>query len=141
MRKIKGVPSWYDQIGSLVPGHISRHLLGQLDPFVVPIPVRAVRLDEFCGSNAIETIDILHIDAEGSDDDVLLSLWPSGVRPRLIVMEHKHLTDPRRLDVLNLLSTAGYVTEEYRSDFLAIRKDHFELESVARLGRLFRWKR
>ncbi len=58
---------------------------GQTDK-VIQVPV--TRLDVYCRTNAITSVDFLKIDAEGHDFDVLSSFDFSSIQPRLVMVEY-----------------------------------------------------
>ena len=113
------LPYWWDQLGSFDRTHITKHLDGILEPFIVETKVLTVSLSTFIDREKIEQIDVLHIDAEGHDFRVLKSLDLSKSRPRLILIEHKHLSLDDRVDLLAFLNGGGYRIREFQSDLMA----------------------
>lgn len=115
----QNLPYWWDQLGSFDRGHITKHLDGILEPFIVQTNVKTVSLQEFVKRERLTSIDILHIDAEGHDLRVLKSLDFSEVQPQLILIEHKHLSSVDRVGLLELLNQWGYRTTLFKSDLIA----------------------
>ena len=115
----QNLPYWWDQLGSFDRGHITKHLDGILEPFIVQTNVKTVSLQEFVKRERLTSIDILHIDAEGHDFRVLKSLDFSEVQPQLILIEHKHLSSVDRVGLLELLNQWGYRTTLFKSDLIA----------------------
>jgi FkbM family methyltransferase len=115
----KSLPYWWDQLGSFDRSHITKHLDGILDPFIIETNVRTVSLRSFAEREKLASIDILHIDAEGHDFMVLQSLDLGKVQPRLILIEHKHLNPEDRAGLMELLSRWGYRSTQFQSDLVA----------------------
>lgn len=113
------LPFWYDQLGSFDRDHILKHLDGRLEPFIVARKVECATLSCVLARNHVETIDLLHIDAEGYDHEVLLQLDWKRWRPRAILFEYVHLTEQTRQECVDLLKTQGYRLAIVDYDILA----------------------
>lgn len=91
-RHIPGLPPWYDQLGSFNRDHITKHLGGALEPFIVAIDVPTLPLTELLLRHGIPRVDLLHVDAEGHDWVILSQLDLNRYKPRAILFEHAHLS-------------------------------------------------
>lgn len=93
--------------GELVTGHAS--LQANMDEHnynaFEKVGVAALTLSELCRRNAIGAVDLLSIDVEGAELDVLLGADLPTLRPKLILLEDKHLY----LDKHRFLVNSGYV--------------------------------
>lgn len=69
------------------------------------IRVEAVTLSALCSNKGIQNIDLLSIDVEGAELDVLLGADLQNLKPRLILLEDKHLYLVKH----RFLVKAGYV--------------------------------
>ena len=114
------VPHWWSQLGSFNREHISRHLDGILDPFIVETPVVTTTLSDFAKNEQLLSLDVLHIDAEGHDFEVLQSIDFDEYKPSIILIEHKHLTFEKKTAVLDRLQSNGYALRIFRSDVLGV---------------------
>lgn len=68
------------------------------------IRVKTTTLDHILGQEGVTSIDLLSIDVEGAELEVLQGLNLAHIRPRLILLEDKHLY----LSKHRLLRRAGY---------------------------------
>lgn len=117
----KRAPDWCNQLGSFDRDHIAKHLDGILEPFIVPTVVKSTRLSDFVRHEQLQRIDLLHIDAEGHDLKVLESLDFEDLVPKVILIEHKHLSVSDRLKLRELLEARGFVITSFNSDLLAVQ--------------------
>jgi FkbM family methyltransferase len=109
----------YDQLGSFDRGHIERHFNGVLTPYIVAMNVKVEPLSAVLDCSGCQRIHILHIDTEGYDLQVLLTLDLEKYKPDLLLVEHKHLSLFRKLQMKSLLTDAGYVVSNLGSDYCA----------------------
>lgn len=118
---LDNLPPWFDQLGSFDRGHISKHLAGILEPFIVSAPVQCVTLPELLQHHAIHEITIFHIDAEGHDWKILSQLDLTTHSPDLIIFEHRHLIASDRRASQSFLAEQ-YDIYDLGRDYLAIAK-------------------
>lgn len=98
--KLPGDPAWTDQIGSFDRRHVLRHVnaIPNLEQRIVPINVRVETLASVLQS--VATVDVLHVDAEGSDGMILRQVPLEGPHcPRAILFEHRHLDSEVRAEI------------------------------------------
>jgi len=87
------LPGWFDQLGSFDREHIMRHFDSKLASFIVAENVPTVSLATLLERNGIGSIDLLHIDAEGSDWMILRQLDFARYDPKIVWFEHRHLSE------------------------------------------------
>lgn len=109
----------FDQLGSFDPEHIRRHFKGVLDPYITAMNVSVVRLNDLLDSRSHTAVHVLHVDAEGSDYDVLHALDLQRFAPQIILVEHKNLSRFQRRAMRRLLLDSGYQLTDFGSDFYA----------------------
>lgn len=114
------LPRWYDQLGSFDRNHIVKHLDGLLEPYIVEVELPCTLLQDVLDRNAVQHIDLLHIDTEGYDYAVLAQFDFDRYRPAVVLYEHKHLSNELRRKARELLVTRGYTVRDHSSDTLAI---------------------
>jgi FkbM family methyltransferase len=85
------LPHWFDQLGSFDRGHIARHFWETLGPFIISTELATLPLATLLDRNRVTRMDVLHIDAEGSDWIILRQLDITAFQPKVILFEHKHL--------------------------------------------------
>lgn len=124
---IPNLPDWYDQIGSFSRNHIVKHLQGVLEPFIVESKVKVIPLSSLLRRKPVKDVHLLHVDTEGHDDEVLKTLDLRECRPLLIFVEHKHLSNVRRSEMLRLLRSHGYAVEDCGGDYFALDEQANEL--------------
>lgn len=115
------LPEWYDQLGSFDKGHISKHLNGILDPFIVSKSIQGITLETLFQKHGIRQIDLLRIDCEGHDWKILSQLDLSRFKPTLILLEMKHL-NPEELKATLLFLRNDYQVYQFEGDFLCFSK-------------------
>jgi FkbM family methyltransferase len=118
---ISGLPDWHSRIGSFSRAHITTLLGPTIEPFIVEADVQTVSLADILAEHDVESIDLLHIDAEGFDADVLAQLDFARYRPRVILIEHAHLSPLRDHRTRELFRAQGYSCTRLMADYLAIR--------------------
>ena len=72
----------------------------------------------------IDEVDVLQVDAEGTDDQVIYHCDLERSRPRVINYESANLAQSRRNALERFLEERGYVLADYRTDTLAILKEN-----------------
>lgn len=101
------------------------------------VSVAAVTLAELCADKKISEVDLLSIDVEGAELDVLMGASLATLRPRLILLEDKHLY----LFKHRFLVNAGYVlAQRHNRNCWYIRKGE-PLPEVPLSQKLKLWKR
>jgi hypothetical protein len=79
--------------------------------------------DLICEVGLAESLDWLHLDVEGIDADLVLSLDPSRIKlPDLIIYESLNLKDEKKQEVYDWLSNNGYLFKEAGWNTIAHKK-------------------
>jgi FkbM family methyltransferase len=114
----KGLPDWYDGIGSFSREEVLSHAghIPDIESRLVATEVPVLTLDTLCRRHGIDRLDLLLIDAEGHDWEIIRHLDLASVRPRLLVYEHYHLSRGDRAACREHLHRAGYETMEEHFD-------------------------
>jgi FkbM family methyltransferase len=129
IHSIPNLPGWFDQLGSFDKEHILKHLGGVLEPFIIECKVQVCPLSDALARNGIQEVHLLHVDTEGHDYEVLKSLDFAEHMPLLIFVEHKHLSEAKKTEMLHLLQEHGYSVRDCGSDYFAVNE-----KADARLG-------
>jgi len=118
----------YHQVGSLNPDLLKTHLtwFTGAEHRIVSEPVRCVTFTELCEKNDVTAVDLLHVDAEGSDGEILEQVNRTRIRPAVVLYEHVHLTDADRATTSARLHAAEYETMTVGPDTLAVRREALE---------------
>jgi FkbM family methyltransferase len=104
------LPYWYDQIGSLHEQIILSHRddIPNIEDYIVAEPVDCITFETLVETHAISRIDVILIDAEGSDLHVLQQIDFYRFSPKLVIYEHKHLSAADKQTARQLLKARGY---------------------------------
>ena len=120
-----GDPDWVEQIASLDRDVVLRHTyaMPDLEGRIVPTEVETVRLPSLLTREGIASVDVMHIDAEGADDEVIRQIdMAAPWAPRYLLYEAKHLGVERYLSNRSRLRAAGYTVVSIWPDELAYRR-------------------
>ena len=115
------LPEWHDQLGSFDKNHILKHMDAQLEPFIEAMDVVVCTLADVLARHGWQTIDLLHIDAEGHDWEILSATDLFALSPKMVIIEHSHLSAENRCRARQKLVDAGYNVRQIGGDFCAIR--------------------
>jgi FkbM family methyltransferase len=115
--QISDIPWWFDQVGSFDREHITRHFGNTLDRFIVTANISTLPLNVLLERNNINSIDLLNIDTEGYDWHVLRQLDLSKYSPKVILIEHRHLSPATKTEVRR------YLQDSYR--IIDLSHDYF----------------
>jgi len=113
------LPDWFDQLGSFDRAHITKHLDGMLEPFIMERIVEVLPLKKLLDRNNVEKIHLLHLDTEGHDFEILKTLDLKTLSPVLILIEHRHLSKHDKAALCRLLRQNGYSVSNAGLDYLA----------------------
>lgn len=119
-----GLPEWYDEIGSfaldtvLHPYHVEQ--IPDLAERIVCAEVTGLTFARLWSEHSLPRLDLIHIDAEGADDTILMQVDLARLGPLLILYESKHLSDERRQAAHLHLRSHGYDVCELGPDSIAV---------------------
>jgi FkbM family methyltransferase len=119
---LPNLPSWFDQLGSFKREHILKHLDGALEPFIIECTVRVCGLSDVLRRNGVRGVHLLHVDTEGHDYEVLKTLDFATHSPLSIFVEHKHLIESQKNELLCLLQAHGYSVRDCGTDYFAVNE-------------------
>jgi FkbM family methyltransferase len=104
------LPDWYDQIGSLHEQIILSHKgdIPNIENYIVAEPVDCISFETLVETHSISRIDLILIDAEGSDLHILQQIDFYRFSPKLVIYEHKHLSAADKQTARELLKGRGY---------------------------------
>lgn len=122
-KDLPDLPEWYDQLGSFNRENIVKHLDGVLEPYITETELTGMSLKELFHKNNIDDLTLLHIDTEGYDWKILSQLDLDDVKPKVILIEHKHLTRTERKSLVDFLKS-DYLIFKLGGDLIAILKDY-----------------
>ncbi len=129
---ISDLPSWHDQLSSFDKENILKHLDGILEPYIEETVVNGLTLKEVFSRNKVNSLGLLHVDAEGYDWKVLNQIRLEKFKPIIILFEHKHLKDSEKKEALFYLAT-NYHIVQFGDDFLCISKNKTKKKDLNRL--------
>jgi FkbM family methyltransferase len=130
--ELANLPPWYDQLGSFYKENILKHLNGILEPYIEEVVLTGVTLEELFKRNEIEEITLLHIDTEGYDWKILSQLNLSFIKPKIILIEHKHLDSIEKNSLIHFLKK-DYVIFKLGGDMMGVSKTHEHIQVIKKL--------
>lgn len=121
IERIPDLPVWYDQLGSFRRQHVLNHFPSLPHDLIVECPVMVQRLSDVIRQHGFDAVHLLHIDTEGHDADVLMSLDDAGPWPVLILFEHVHVPRTALAEAITRLRDRGYTIRDCGRDYFAIQ--------------------
>ena len=118
-----GDPAWAGLLGSFHEDVILSHRseVPDLDERMETLDVPCRTLETVISELGFRRLDLIHIDAEGSDYEILRSLDLGGpLSPRFLLFEQKHMGSDRE-SALALVEGAGYRLTDLGMDVFAAR--------------------
>lgn len=115
-----------EQLASFRPEIIMKHFRGtgyRAEQLLEKEPVACARVETLVQKHGLKRVDLLQIDAEGSDGEILRSCEIGRLRPSIIHYEHAHLEEEEREQCWELLVREGYRFIPGPMDTLAFRRD------------------
>lgn len=116
------LPEWYDQLGSFDKNHILKHLDGLLEPYIRTKNIEVVSLQSIIDKHGVDSVDLLHIDAEGYDCQVLSTINFEQNKPSVILYENKHLSIGEKASAESTLTSNNYDLINFGADTMAVYK-------------------
>jgi FkbM family methyltransferase len=89
--RLVDLPFWYQGLGSFDINHILGPLGDRVRPYIVSETIEAITLQELFKRNSITKLDLVHIDTEGHDYRIFKQLDLRSNRPKVVIVEFKHL--------------------------------------------------
>ncbi|WP_276373574.1 FkbM family methyltransferase [Chryseolinea sp. H1M3-3] len=122
---VSGYPMWASGIASFDKATLLKHkrVLPGLEGNLRKINVPTFTFRQLLQKHDIQEVLILQIDTEGYDFELLKHITSSGVRPKLIQYEHKHLSFRDQSACREMLTEMGYAFLTKPEDTIAIYKD------------------
>ena len=118
-------PDWVMQLTSLDRDVVMSHAyaLPELASRIFTVEVESRTVASLIDETGLTKVDLLHIDAEGFDDQIIRDLpFTASWAPQFLIFEKKHLSRSRYLDLKRLLRQAGYKIVNLWPDELAYRR-------------------
>jgi FkbM family methyltransferase len=120
---------WYDQLGSFKKENILKHLDGILEPYIIETQLSGMSLNELFQQNNIQDITLLHIDTEGYDWKILSQLNLDQIKPKVILIEHKHLAIIEKRNLINFLKP-DYLVFRLGGDLIGILNNRVNKDEI-----------
>lgn len=113
---------WYNQLGSFSREHIEKHerFTPGLSKHIREIKVPCLKLNSLLKKHGLSHLDLLHVDAEGSDFEVLRGLDFDLCTPSIVLFELGHLPRAERVACTEFLELRGYHLLHEGRDCLAL---------------------
>ena len=93
-----------------------------MEPCIRTLDIPTVSLPSLLEHHEVSQIDVLHIDREGYDWKILRQLNLKKFRPKLILLEYKHLQEAERLEAMAFFKPTYRITDlDVSGDYLSER--------------------
>jgi len=115
-------PSWWSEISSLDKNHLMRELPAECHAYIDEIEVPVVTVLEIMSETAARDIDLIAMDVEGHEPAILRHILQSGIRPDVLVFEHKHMAESALREVMTQFGRCGYRAKTYGRDTVFYRQ-------------------
>lgn len=114
------LPWWYKQLGSFSKKQLLKHKkIPNIKKYIVAEKVRTIRFMDLIQKYSVNKIDLLHIDVEGYDYEILKLINFDEIKPKMILFEHKHLSNESHEESQDLLKKNGYMLCRFGIDTFA----------------------
>ena len=126
-----GFPEWLKQVGSLKKERIGKMWMEYekntvyqkfLEDNTIIEKINCLTFEDVCRKYSIDTVDLLQIDAEGSENEILSSVNFTNIKPKVINYECVLLGDAKK-NLEEKLIFQGYQLIDYGQDTFAVLKD------------------
>lgn len=99
---------WGSLVSSFDRDYILKHKPGLTEREIKTIEVECITLEDIVDKYRLGRIDVIHMDTEGHDGAILLSINFNRLKPKIIIFEHAHMTFERYLACIHHLNLHGY---------------------------------
>jgi len=120
---LPNVPVWWDQVGSLNRSHLVDTLGPAVEPYIGSVRVPVITISELIATSGIKRVTLLHVDAEGYDAEIILSVPFDAIKIDMLLFETQHMRGEVKAKVRQHLKAWGYVILGMEKDDLALRRD------------------
>jgi FkbM family methyltransferase len=119
------LPAFVTQMSTLDRALLERHALAipGMAERIRAVNVEVITFQDVLDIAHVEHVDVIHIDAEGHDAAIFRQIDLDVLRPSLVQLEHRHLSQPDIDECVRRLKTAGYRLTFDEYDLLGIRPD------------------
>lgn len=119
-QNLDDLPSYADQLGGFSPAHITRSLGEKVRPYVTSEEIQALSVPELLKRHPLPKVDLIHIDVEGHDWKVLQGFDLQELQPKIILVEHAHVSYWECRKMLLALFKADYRVYQANRDLIAL---------------------
>jgi FkbM family methyltransferase len=105
-----GVPDYFHGLGSFYREVVAKHVafFQEIERYIVEESITAISFPTLIRQQGIKRIDAVVIDTEGYDFQILKMIDFRQFQPKLVIYEHKHLSNADRECAAQLLKSLGY---------------------------------
>jgi FkbM family methyltransferase len=119
---VKGMPIWYEQIGSFNKAVVEKHKnrIPNFDELLIEDSVNTITFKELLQKHNIQKADLIHIDTEGHDYEILKLIPFAELKVELVMFEHVHLSAADFKSALDLLKRHNFSIGAIDEDVIAV---------------------
>ena len=117
----KKYPFWSDMLGSFDRTVIlkSKTDIPDIEDYIVAQTVTCLSFSSLLNKHNINAFDVLLIDVEGYDFEVLKQVDLPRYKPKIIILEHVHLSKQDKINAKHYVKNAGYRVNKTECDYIA----------------------
>lgn len=117
------LPEWASQLSSFNREVIEKHRVyfPGIETRIREKPIETLRFDSLLRRYDFNTVDLVHIDTEGSDYDTLKTINFDQISPDIIIYEQKHIPVHQVRESVRFLKDRGYKLFICKGDCLALK--------------------
>lgn len=106
----KKLPWFYEKLGTFYLDVLlkERCSIPNIEDHIIKEKVKCIGFNQLLKKYSVEKIDLLVIDTEGHDYEIFKEITFEHIRPRAILMEHKHISENEFVCCKKLLKKYGY---------------------------------
>ena len=116
-----GLPAWVSKLSSFDAAITRQVLSAYPSARLAKRGVRGTTLADLLARHDLERVEVLVTDTEGYDYEILKQIDWSGMRPDLIIYEHRHLSERDAQSLGVTLAAQGYASFSGELDTAAVR--------------------
>lgn len=119
--RARWIARWYKGIASFDRDHLLKHRFAfpRLEDHIVEEDVQCVTLGHLIRKHGVQKIDLLVLEVEGHEFAIIKQIRSLGIRPLVVIFEHRHIHMDTLILCDTLLTEIGYKVNYTLDDGIA----------------------
>ncbi|PWT72749.1 MAG: hypothetical protein C5B59_15020 [Bacteroidetes bacterium] len=117
-------PDWYDQVGSFDKTTFLKNIevVPDLSRRMAIKKISTKTFDELLSEHKMQHVDILHLDTEGYDYKILLTIDFKKFQPTVVIFENEWMTQYELKEIKNYFKKFNYKLYYHHVDCIAVKR-------------------